>query len=1024
MKSLHHTTSTAGGLVSPKVSARVDQQKYPTWLRQCLNMIPYKTGALTRLPGTHKMGQAKYANTAGNNYAIREIPFIFSTTTQFMLEFGDHYIRFYSNGQQVNISSAPTWQPATYYFPGTFVTDPFDGFIYYTVTGEITPGAPHSTPSVWTRQTILELFTPYGANAGPTGSIFDTDIFGVVPCQINDVVYLCHTSFPPYKLTRITDTNWTIQPVFFFTPALLDQNASDTILTPGALTGTMVITASAPAWVTANFYSIGNTVEVAGVIYECLVTHQSSTFATDLANEFWKVSIVFFPLHNNSYWELAMLRESSYLEVAGTASGGIANQTSSSIQCIGAYQVNTYGVWSNDVSIERSLDNGKTWGSILKITSRSDNNNSIPGTAETLGLYRIVVSNSATLVNAGATNPRIVFEVIDALLRGLVKITEYLTPYTVICNVVTQIYNSTQPAPLWVSGTSYYSGYSRVTYAGIQYRCIATVINSTTQPPSDPSHWSVSSIPISGTPYWSEGAWSDYRGYPRAIATFQQRVYYASSGFQPQRVWGTKTNDIENLDRSDPTLADGGLAFDLNASSKGPIVWLTSQSDLFAGLIGAEWVINAGSSVGGSGIGGAITPTAINAVEQGTFGSTGRVQPIIVGNAVFFAQRQSDALRQMLFSVYTAKYMSQDMTTLADYLFSSGIVQIAYQSRWHHQGIIWVVTKQGTLCGLTYDLDQEVFGWCERKTGYQQKDANGNAIPDDNGFESVSVLYGNGTSDDEVWVVANRLIGGVKTRFVERIDPNNWEETFTTSPKPPSPKLADAYYVDCGITVVNPGSLVIGGLSHLEGRYVIGLADGSAFGPLLVTGGLITLPPSIPTTVGKVCVGLPMVYAGQPMQIDSDPRAGNTQGLIKQISDIYVRVWNSMGGEISNGSTTYPLWISGQAYAVATNVISPLTQTAFQCVAATSGIFDPSTDPAWVAVDTPVFRQPVLLPYTNEQNNPFALPSLITTPTELRIEPHPNATPSSDPVFIVQGADALPLTILSLSLKYDLTGVP
>ena len=970
-KSILNLTSVAGGVVSPKLSARVDQPKYLTWLRQCLNMIAYKSGGLTRAPGTQMIAPCKQANGGGHNYAVRQMPFIFSATTEFMLEFGHHYIRFYSNGVPVQVSSAPTWQPATYYFPGTFVTDPFDGMIYYTQYGEITPGAPHSTPSVWIQQTILEVYTPYNADAG-SGSIYTTDVYTVVPCQINDVVYLCHLSYPVWKLTSITNTNWTMEPVGFLTPALLDQNATNTVLTVSGLTGSVILTASAPAWVTATFYAIGSTVEVTGIIYECQVTHQSSLFANDLGNGLWKIIKIFNPLHVNSVWELATLRASTYVEVDGVAATGIPNGTSSSILCLGAYQVNTYGVWSNDVSIERSLDNGITWTSILKITSRSDNNNSIPGTAATIGLYRIVVTNAAGLVNAGATNPRIVFEVVDAFLRGLVQINEYLTDYTAIVKPVTQLY-----------------------------------------PPVDSL----------GTVYWSEGAWSDYRGYPRAVATYQQRVVYASSGFEPQRLWGTQQNDIENFDRSDPTLATSGFAFDLNAPARGPILWLIAQADLFAGFNGAEWVINAGSSVGGQG-GGTLTPTNINAVEQGTFGSSPLVQPAIVGNAVFFAQRQGDAIRQMLFSVYTAKYMSQDFTTLADHLFASGIVQIAYQSRWHHQGIIWVVTRQGNLCGLTYDLDQEVFGWCERKTGNGQIDANGNPIVDDAGFESVAVLYGNGSSDDEVWCTVNRTIGGVQTRFTERINPNNWEETFIGAPNPPAPKLTDAYYVDCGLTVSNPPSLTIGGLAYLNGRYVVGLADGSAWGPLLVAGGAITLPDSMALPLGTVCIGLPISYAGQPMRIDSDPRAGNTQSLNKAISHVFVRVWNAMGGSISNGSTTYPLWISGQAYTPGQNVISPLTQSAYQCVVATSGVADPSVDANWVATTTPIFRQPVPISYTNDQNNPFAVPKLITTPTEIRITPHPNATPGTDPVFIVQGSDALPVTVLAITLKYSVDGTP
>lgn len=1037
MKSLYHIVSSAGGLVSPKLDARTDQAKYGSWLRQCRNLIPYRSGALTRAPGTQMISKTLLANGNGHNYAGRLIPFTFSPSTQFMLEFGDHYIRFYSNGQKVTVSSAPTWMIGIYYQPGSFVTDPTDHLIYYTKLGSGNDAQPHADPVNWVQQTLLEAFTPYGADAG-AGSIYDTDIFAVTPCQINDVVYLTHPDYPPWKLTSITNVNWTMSQVDFITPALLDQNASNTMITPSELTGTIELTASAPAWVASNFYQFGNTVEVSGVIYSCIVTHVSSaSFANDLQAGDWQQIAIFNALHVGSTWQLAVLRSSSYIEYDGDPTTGFADGTSSTIQCLGAYEIHTYGVWSSDVAIQRSLDSGLTWTTITTVTSRSDNNADITGTADVLGLYRIVVSNSAgSLINAGATVPRIVFECVDAFLDGLVKITEYLTPYTVIADVVSQLSDSNPLAAQWVSGQAYTAG-DQASYNFINYTA-ANDITSATPPPQDVTNWTPNQP--GGTVYWSEAAWSDYRGYPRAVTTFQQRIIYASSGFEPQRIWGTKTNDLENLDLGDQTLATDGFAFDLNAPGRGPILWLIAQTDLFAGFSGAEWIINAGNTNNvGASAGGAITATNINAVEQGTFGSAPNVQPTIVGNAVFFTQRQADAIRQMLFSVYTAKYMSQDLTALADNLFSSGIVHMAYQSRWRHQGILWVVTRQGSMCGLTYDLDQEIFGWCERFTGAGQTDPVGNDIPDDNGFESAAVLYANNSSDDEVWVVANRLISGVPTRFIERVNPNNWEENFTGAPNPPAPLLSMAYYMDCGLTItpsgvfggggtaaftVIAGQAAVVGIDYLNGRYVVGLADGNAFGPLLVSGGTIILPPSIPSQVFTLSLGLPISYAGQPMRIDSDPKAGNTQALVKQIDDVYVRVWNSMGGAISNGTDNYQTWISGQSYSVGENVISPLTQGAFQCVAATNSATDPSESISWQPTSLPFFRQPVPIPYANAQNIPFAQPKLVTVPTEIRIKPHGDMSPSSDPVFIVSGNDPLPLTVLAIGVKYDITGKP
>ena len=980
-RSLDTLVSFSAGEWSPKLDARVDQAKYKAAMRQCLNMISYKTGGLTRRPGTQFIAQAKLANSAGHNYCVRLKDFTFSPATTFELEFGNNYVRFYSNGQQVTLqaSSLPFWSNAQAWTQGTFVQ--WQGLVYYcivSVPAAMSPPPFNTPPSLdpvhWSQQNILEQFTPYGADAGPTGSIYSTDVFRLMFCQINDVIYICHPNYPVYSLTRYSDVDWVMAQVNFNTPPLLDQNATDTQITASATTGNGIsLTASAPAWVTANYYSIGNSVEVTGVIYNCVSAHVSSaSFSNDLTAGLWVISTVFNANHVGSTWQLAYLRPSAYIEYDGTAASGFANGTSGTIQALGAWEVHTYGVWSSDIAIQRSLDGGQTWDTVRSVTGRSDRNVDIQGTAVQLGIYRIVVSNSSALVNAGATNPRVVFECVDAFLYGLVTITAVASATSATANVVTQLANT------------------------------------------------------SATEYWSEAAWSNYRGFPQAVASFQQRIIYGSSGYEPQRIWGTVTNDIQNFALGDQTQATDSFAFDLNAPSRGPLQWLVGQTDLIVGFSGAEWIINSGSTANtGQSSGAAITPTNINAVEHSSWGSANNVDPIIVGDAVLYTQRQATSIRQMMFSVYTAKYMSQDLTGLSDHLFSSGITQIAFMTRWRKQSIIWVTTTQGTLCGMTYELDQEVFGWHRHNTGYGQVDGNGNAIIPDNGFESVSVIDGKGIVDDEVWLVANRRINGVNTRFIERMNPVNWEEYFTAAPTPPAPNLALAYYVDCGMTVLNPGSTTIVGLSYLNGRYVVGLADGNAFGPTLVVGGAIQLPASIPATVGTVNVGLPIMYKGQPMRLDSDPREGVTQARTKQFADWFIRVWNSMGGYLSNGTTQYSNWVSGTTYAVGAMVMGPLTNTAFQCVIATSGTTDPFNDPThWAPALTPSYQAPVPIPYTNDMSSPFAVPTLVTSPKDIKLPAQLMPSPGHDPVIIVQGNDALPLTVLALMFKYEITSQP
>ncbi len=982
-KSIDNLVAFNGGELSPKLDARVDFQKYKSSLRQCQNMIPYKSGGLTRRPGTEYIASAKYGYLEGHDYGVRMVPFTFSPDTTFMLEFGNEYIRFYSNGEQVVLtaSDVDTWDGYYAYVPGDFVK--YLGVVYYcilAVSARIPPfsnTAPPADTTHWLAQTILEQPTPYNADAGvfgpQPGSLWGTDIWDLAFCQINDVIYITSPSYPVYSLTRITDTHWQMREVSFITPALLDQNISNTTIAASGTTGTVTLTATAPAWVTATYYTTGNSVKEAGVIYTCLTPNTSgAAFGNDFAAGYWEQSDVFHSQHVGSTWQLAQLRPSSYIEYTGTAASGFADGVSASIRVLGDWEVHTYGVWSSDVSIERSLDEGNTWDSVRKVTGRSDRNIDLEGTALQVGLYRIVVSNSDSLVAPGATDPRVVFEAVDCFLYGLVKITAVASATSATATVVTELSSG------------------------------------------------------SATQYWSEAAWSNYRGFPQAVTSFQQRVIYGSSSYEPQRIWGSVTNDLENLNRSNPTLATDGFAFDLNAPGRGPIQWLIAQTDLFAGFSGAEWVINSGSTnTTGQSSGAAITATNINAVEHTSMGSSASVAPAVVGDAVIFAQRQATSIRQMTFTIYTTKYKTQDLTVLSDHLFASGIAQLCYMTRWRKQSIIWAVTKQGTLCGMTYELDQEVYGWSRHNTGYGQTTPDGAPITNDKGFESVAVIDGQGVEDDQVWVVANRMIDNLPVRYIERLQPYNWEEAFSGAPTPPAPDLSRAFYVDSGVTVHGIISSTVAGFDHLAGRYVVGLADGSPVGPMLVApNGTIVLPASVGTTVTTLNAGLPIRYAGQPMRIDSDARVGSTQGLKKQISNCYLRVWNSCGGTVSNGTTQAELWVSGTAYAVGDDVLSPVTRRSYQCVIANSGVVDPSASANFVILQGPTFQQAVPIAYTPNPINPAAFPPLVTDPTDIRITPMlmPNIT--NDPVVVVTGNDALPITVLALVVTYDIVSVP
>ena len=85
------TNFTAGEL-SPRLDGRTDIGKYFNGSKTLENMVVHPHGAATRRPGTKFVHEVK---TSAN--ATRLVPFEFSTTQTYILEFGNQYIRFYKD---------------------------------------------------------------------------------------------------------------------------------------------------------------------------------------------------------------------------------------------------------------------------------------------------------------------------------------------------------------------------------------------------------------------------------------------------------------------------------------------------------------------------------------------------------------------------------------------------------------------------------------------------------------------------------------------------------------------------------------------------------------------------------------------------------------------------------------------------------------------------------------------------------------------------------------------------------------
>jgi len=168
-KTLVSVPSFTAGQLSPRMEGRTDFQKYFSSGKTINNFVVQPHGPVARRPGTHFVAEVK-----DSSKDTRLIPFSFSTTQTYILEFGNQYIRFYKDDGQISSGGSP-----------------------------------------------YEISSPY----------LETELFDIKFAQSADVMYLCHPNHAVRKLSRTGHTAWTLTTVDFKNGPFQEHNTTSTTMT-------------------------------------------------------------------------------------------------------------------------------------------------------------------------------------------------------------------------------------------------------------------------------------------------------------------------------------------------------------------------------------------------------------------------------------------------------------------------------------------------------------------------------------------------------------------------------------------------------------------------------------------------------------------------------------------------------------------------------------------------------------------------------------------------------------------------
>lgn len=360
---------------------------------------------------------------------------------------------------------------------------------------------------------------------------------------------------------------------------------------------------------------------------------------------------------------------------------------------------------------------------------------------------------------------------------------------------------------------------------------------------------------LSMTPPIYDAVFSATGDYPAAVSYFEQRRVFAGTVNRPQNVWMSKSGTESTMSYSLPTRDDDRVAFRAAALYSSAIRHIVPLSDMLLLTSSGEWRVTSG--------GGVITPSDVIVRAQSFIGAT-NVQPVLVSNTTIYGAARGGHVRELAYNWQANGFVTGDLSLRAAHLFDNlDIVDMAYAKA--PQPIVWFISSNGTLLGLTYVPEQQIGAWHTHDTFAGV-------------FESCAVVAeGN---EDRLYVVVRRTIDGVQKRYIERLGSRQFDGQ------------EDAFFVDSGASYAGaPIAQVTSGLSHLEGMTVSILADGAVHPQRVVTGGTVTLDVEAST----IHIGLPITaeFHTLPLAFQLDGSLG--QGRVKNVNKLWLRVYRSSG---------------------------------------------------------------------------------------------------------------------------------
>lgn len=770
--------SFAAGEVSPAIAARVDLAKRQIGVETLENFFVRVSGSVDSRPGQRFVAECKDRSTD-----VRLIPFEFNSSQTYVIELGNLYARFHTQGAQILESATEsTITAATQASPVVITTSGAHGYssgdeVYITgVSGMTELNGRNFQVTVLSTTTFSlqdlggsnidgSAYTAYSAD-GTATKVYElatpwstADLREIRFSQNADILTLAHPDYEVRELIRAANDNWTLSVVTFTPETSSPTGLDDDVKSPAAdsqsITG---ITKASPAVVTtgaAHGWATGDKVYISGVNGMSEVNHDlytitvasATTFSIERFRDGGSVNSTGF----NTYTSGGTVRLAP-LPRRYTVTALNEDSGEESLPAISSFSLTVASASSSDpVVIMTSDGHGLYTGDVVYISG-------VGGMTEINGQRFIITRTDETTFSLrwldGTDVDGSAFGAFTS--GGTVNYT-----WTVAWGSGdgSDANNEWDNVVSWgvVTGATRYVVYSTSTLGGtLGYLGTAETLSfrdDNIAPDQSRSH------PRGYNPF------ADYDGgggdYPVSVGHYEQRRVFGGTTNAPNTVYMTKVGALYNFSRATPLRDDDSIIQSIASLRLDSILHILPLSDLILLTAGGEHRVFATD--------GPITPSTAQVKPQSFHGSTD-LRPIVAGDNGLFLSR-GQYVRDFTYDFSSDKFLGKDLSVLSRHLFD-GYTLTDWDWSTSPYGLVHAVRSDGTGLVFTYQPEQDVFAWSRSTT-------KGKYI------STSSIREGD---YDIPYFVVRRTVGGETVQFIERGD----TRLFT--------RLEDAFCVDAGLT--------------------------------------------------------------------------------------------------------------------------------------------------------------------------------------------------------------------------------